>query len=63
MRCTPWQVVLVWLLSDTPNTQLIAGTSSLSHLQENVALETVVTPDVLARRDAVSRVSSADSPR
>jgi pyridoxine 4-dehydrogenase len=34
---TPAQVALAWLLAHDPNILLIPGTSSLKHLEENVA--------------------------
>ena len=54
LSCTPSQVGLAWLLAHTPNTLLIAGTRSAGHLEENVGAGAVVlTPDALARLDAV----------
>jgi aryl-alcohol dehydrogenase-like predicted oxidoreductase len=35
---TPAQVGLAWLLAHAPNLLLIAGTSSIAHLEENVAV-------------------------
>lgn len=37
MRATPMQVALAWLLQRSPNLLLIPGTSSVTHLQENIA--------------------------
>ncbi|WP_416260702.1 aldo/keto reductase family oxidoreductase [Gibbsiella quercinecans] len=37
LGATPMQVALAWLLQRSPNILLIPGTSSLSHLQENLA--------------------------
>jgi pyridoxine 4-dehydrogenase len=37
LRCTPAQVALAWLLRLRPNVLLIPGTSSLRHLEENLA--------------------------
>ena len=34
---SPAQVALAWLLALAPNVLLIPGTSSLSHLEENLA--------------------------
>ena len=34
---TPGQIALAWLLQHAPNIVLIPGTTSLSHLEENVA--------------------------
>ena len=38
---TPAQVGLAWLLAHAPNLLVIAGTSSLAHLEENVAVRDV----------------------
>lgn len=54
------QVGLAWLLAHSPNTLLIAGTASISHLQENLAAgELTLSADQLAELDAV-RVELAD---
>ena len=37
LEATPMQVALAWLLQRSPNILLIPGTSSLQHLQENLA--------------------------
>ena len=51
---TPAQVGLAWLLAHTPNTLLIAGTRSITHLEENLAAADVtLDADMLARLDAV----------
>lgn len=51
---TPAQVGLAWLLAHAPNTLLIAGTSSVGHLEENVAAgELRLTPEHVAELDAV----------
>ncbi len=36
LRATPAQVALAWLLAQAPTVLLIPGTSSLSHLEENL---------------------------
>lgn len=41
MNVTPAQVGLAWLLAHAPNILLIPGTSSLDHLEENVAAANV----------------------
>jgi aryl-alcohol dehydrogenase-like predicted oxidoreductase len=41
LRCTPAQVALAWLLDLRPEVLLIPGTSSISHLEENMAAATV----------------------
>jgi aryl-alcohol dehydrogenase-like predicted oxidoreductase len=49
---TPMQVALAWLLQRAPNILLIPGTSSLTHLRENLAAAEVTLPagalDVMA---------------
>ncbi len=42
LGCTPAQVALGWLLSLRPNVLLIPGTSSVSHLEENMAVRDIV---------------------
>ncbi|WP_159798126.1 oxidoreductase [Puerhibacterium puerhi] len=37
LRSTPMSIALAWLLRRSPNILLIAGTSSVAHLRENVA--------------------------
>jgi pyridoxine 4-dehydrogenase len=41
LRATPMQVALAWLLQRAPNILLIPGTSSVAHLQENLAAATL----------------------
>jgi len=42
---TPAQVVLAWTLSVAPNVLLIPGTSSVRHLEENVAVASIELDD------------------
>jgi pyridoxine 4-dehydrogenase len=42
---TPMQVALAWLLRRSPNILLIPGTSSVAHLQENLAAAACALPD------------------
>jgi pyridoxine 4-dehydrogenase len=50
---TPAQVALAWLLQTSPATLLIPGTSSLAHLEENLAAATLrLDPDEIAALDA-----------
>ncbi|EJC72065.1 putative oxidoreductase, aryl-alcohol dehydrogenase like protein [Rhizobium leguminosarum bv. trifolii WSM2012] len=53
LTATPMQVALAWLLRRAPNILLIPGTSSLSHLRENLAAAELVLPD-----DAVEKLNS-----
>ena len=53
---TPYQVALAWLLARSPAMLVIPGTSSVSHLEENVrAVELRLTPEDLEELAAVSR--------
>jgi pyridoxine 4-dehydrogenase len=54
LEATPMQVALAWLLQRSPNILLIPGTSSLTHLRENLkaaALE--IPPQIIAKLDAI----------
>ena len=54
---TPLQVALAWLLQRAPNILLIPGTSSLSHLRENLAAKDIaLSADVIAQLDAIGAV-------
>lgn len=44
LGATPMQVALAWLLQRSPNILLIPGTSSLNHLQENLAAASLTLP-------------------
>lgn len=45
MAATPMQIALAWLLQRSPNILLIPGTSSISHLQENLSADDLVLPE------------------
>jgi pyridoxine 4-dehydrogenase len=52
---TPMQVALAWLLRRSPNILLIPGTSSLTHLHENLAAADLHLPDdAVAALDGVA---------
>ena len=54
LGATPMQVALAWLLQRSPNILLIPGTSSLGHLEENLAAANLELPaDVVAQLDAI----------
>jgi aryl-alcohol dehydrogenase-like predicted oxidoreductase len=56
---TPMQVALAWLLHRAPNILLIPGTSSLTHLRENLAAAQLSLPDaVLARLNVIGTASA-----
>ncbi|HWV76004.1 MAG TPA: aldo/keto reductase [Isoptericola sp.] len=51
---SPAQVGLAWLLQHAPNVLIIPGTTSTSHLEQNVAAGSVqLTTDQVARLDAI----------
>jgi aryl-alcohol dehydrogenase-like predicted oxidoreductase len=45
LNATPAQVALAWLLRRAPNMLLIPGTSSVTHLRENIAAADITLPD------------------
>lgn len=54
LGATPMQVALAWLLRRSPNILLIPGTSSLSHLCENLQVEGIELPDeAMSELDAI----------
>jgi aryl-alcohol dehydrogenase-like predicted oxidoreductase len=50
LRVTPAQIALAWTLGLAPNVLLIPGTSSVGHLEENLAVADV-TLDEQAQRE------------
>jgi aryl-alcohol dehydrogenase-like predicted oxidoreductase len=46
LHCTPAQVALAWLLAQAPTVLLIPGTSSLEHLEQNLAAGDLVLDEV-----------------
>lgn len=60
LGATPMQVALAWLLHRSPNILLIPGTSSVSHLRENLQAATLaLSPDVLAALDRIGAPDAA----
>lgn len=54
LGATPMQVALAWLLHRSPNILLIPGTSSVSHLLENLAAPVLqLSPTTLAELDKI----------
>ena len=54
VKATPMQVALAWLLQRSPNILLIPGTSSRSHLRENLkAAELQLPADIIANLDSI----------
>lgn len=61
MRVTSTQVALAWLLRRSPNILLIPGTSSIEHLNENLAAGSLVLPeDALAELETVQTSASSN---
>ncbi|REE91153.1 aldo/keto reductase family oxidoreductase [Cupriavidus plantarum] len=51
---TPLQTALAWLLQRSPNILLIPGTSSVAHLQQNVAAAALrLSPEAIAMLDGI----------
>jgi pyridoxine 4-dehydrogenase len=60
LGATPMQVALAWLLTRAPNILLIPGTSSVTHLRENLAAVDLALPDeARAALDEVARSAAA----
>jgi pyridoxine 4-dehydrogenase len=54
LRVAPMQIALAWLLRRAPNILLIPGTSSISHLRENLAVPDLEMPaDAVAALDGI----------
>jgi pyridoxine 4-dehydrogenase len=55
MQASPMQVALAWLLQRSPNILLIPGTSSISHLRENLRAATLEFPvDAITQLNAIA---------
>jgi aryl-alcohol dehydrogenase-like predicted oxidoreductase len=53
------RVALAWLLQRSPNILLIPGTSSVTHLRENLAAETLtLSPSVVAELNGISAAAA-----
>jgi pyridoxine 4-dehydrogenase len=60
LDATPMQVALAWLLQRAPNLLLIPGTSSIGHLQENLAAANLKLPDATVA--ALDRIAPSTAP-
>jgi aryl-alcohol dehydrogenase-like predicted oxidoreductase len=59
LATTPMQVALAWLLARSPNILLIPGTSSLTHLRENLAAaHLTLPPQTLAQLDRIAHAAT-----
>jgi pyridoxine 4-dehydrogenase len=67
LGATTAQVALAWLLRRAPNMLLIPGTSSVTHLRENIAAAELSLPDIelgaLGPASRTVRVRTTDTPR
>ena len=55
LQVTPLQLALAWLLQRSPNILLIPGTSSVTHLRENLkAAEMELTEEVISQLNAIA---------
>jgi pyridoxine 4-dehydrogenase len=62
LHVTPMQVALAWLLQRSPNILLIPGTSSVSHLRENLAAAALELPsEVIAELNAIAASVRAEA--
>lgn len=62
--CTPAQLALAWLLQKAPHILPIPGTTSPSHLEEDVgALNVTLSPDVAKRVEALINQSTVSGSR
>lgn len=60
LGATPMQVALAWLLQRSPNVLLIPGTSSVSHLRENLAAVNLRLPgDSLRTLNQIGEISKS----
>ena len=59
LHATSMQVALAWLLHRAPNILLIPGTSSVTHLRENLAAAALqLPPDTIAELDTIAASAS-----
>lgn len=62
--CTPAQLALAWLLAKAPFVLPIVGTTSLAHLQENVAASKVsLSADTIAKLEQLINADTVSGPR
>jgi aryl-alcohol dehydrogenase-like predicted oxidoreductase len=60
LNATPMQVALAWLLRRAPNILLIPGTSSVTHMRENLeAAEIALPQDAIRQLDSMATVHAA----
>ncbi len=63
LGATTRQVALAWLLQRSPNILIIAGTSSVEHLHDNLEAATLVLPsDIVAQLDRIAVLAAQEKP-
>lgn len=63
VAATPLQVAQAWLLQHSPNLLLIPGTSSVSHLHENLAAAALQLPaEAIAALDGIAVANAKNAP-
>jgi hypothetical protein len=62
--CTPAQLAIAWVLAQRPFITVIPGTTSIAHLEEDVAADAVhLDRDTLDRLDALINPLTVSGPR
>ncbi|WP_428409023.1 aldo/keto reductase [Hyphococcus sp.] len=62
--CTPAQLAIAWTLHKAPHIHAIPGTTSLSHLEENLAASAVsLSEDTLSKVEALINQETVSGPR
>jgi pyridoxine 4-dehydrogenase len=63
LGATTRQVALAWLLQRSPNILIIAGTSSVEHLHDNLKAASLVLPaDIVAHLDRIAAPAAQEEP-
>jgi pyridoxine 4-dehydrogenase len=63
LGATTRQVALAWLLQRSPNILIIAGTSSVAHLHDNLKAASLVLPaDIVAQLDRIAALAAPAKP-
>ena len=63
LGATTRQVALAWLLQRSPNILIIAGTSAVAHLHDNLKAASLVLPaDVVAQLDRIAALAASAKP-
>jgi aryl-alcohol dehydrogenase-like predicted oxidoreductase len=63
-ECSPVQLALAWILAQAPHIHVIPGTTSTTHLRENVATSKIrFEPEILSRAGSLINRSTISGPR